>query len=155
MRAVAELLGIGTTEMVRKWVRQAEIDDGSRPGVSTEESAELKRLKRESAKFKRANGIRKAVRLSCGRTVRHEAPGVSRGGERPYLLGSRRSALMKHKGNRSPRTTGIGGKRPQKASRVGDSCASEGQPAFAGTPATASHAAQLQPPVIAHPSGVM
>jgi transposase-like protein len=73
--AVAELLGIGTTEMVRKWVRQAEIDDGSRPGVSTEESAEQKRLKRESAKSKRANGIRKATRLSCGRTVRHEAPG--------------------------------------------------------------------------------
>jgi transposase-like protein len=44
MRAVAESLGIGTTETVRKWVRQAEIADGSRPGVSTEESAELKRL---------------------------------------------------------------------------------------------------------------
>jgi transposase-like protein len=48
MRAVAELLGVGTTETVRKWVRQAQIDAGSRPGVSTEESAELKRLKREN-----------------------------------------------------------------------------------------------------------
>ena len=57
MRAVSELLGIGTTETVRKWVRQAEIDDGSRPGVSTEESGELKRLKRENAELKRANGI--------------------------------------------------------------------------------------------------
>ena len=61
MRAVSELLGIGTTETVRKWVRQAEIDDGSRPGVSTEESAELKRLKRENAELKRANGILKAA----------------------------------------------------------------------------------------------
>ena len=61
MRAVSELLGIGTTETVRKWVRQAEIDDGSRPGVSTEESGELKRLKRENAELKRANGILKAA----------------------------------------------------------------------------------------------
>ena len=61
MRAVAELLGVGTTETVRKWVRQAEIDDGSRPGVSTEESAELKRLKRENAELKRANAILKTA----------------------------------------------------------------------------------------------
>ena len=40
---------------------QAEIDDGSRPGVSTEESGELKRLKRENAELKRANGILKAA----------------------------------------------------------------------------------------------
>ena len=33
MRAVAELLGVGTTENARKWVRQAEIDDsGVSPG---------------------------------------------------------------------------------------------------------------------------
>ena len=57
MRAVSELLGVGTTETVRKWVRQAEIDTGSRPGVTTEESAELKRLKRENAELKRANVI--------------------------------------------------------------------------------------------------
>ena len=61
MRAVVELLGVGTTETVRKWVRQAEIDDGSRPGVSTEESAELKRLKRENAELKRANAILKTA----------------------------------------------------------------------------------------------
>ena len=61
MQAVAELLGVGTTETVRKWVRQAEIDDGSRPGVSTEESAELKRLKRENAELKRANAILKTA----------------------------------------------------------------------------------------------
>ena len=61
MRVVSELLGIGTTETVRKWVRRAEIDDGSRPGVSTEESAELRRLKRENSELKRANGILKAA----------------------------------------------------------------------------------------------
>ena len=61
MRAVSELLGVGTTETVRKWVRQAEIDDGSRPGVSTEESAELKRLNRENEELKRANAILKTA----------------------------------------------------------------------------------------------
>lgn len=61
MRAVSELLGIVTTETARKWVRRAETDDGSRPGVSAEESAELRRLKRENLELKRANGILKAA----------------------------------------------------------------------------------------------
>jgi transposase len=58
---VARLLGVGTAETVRKWVRQAEIDGGSRPGVSTDEFAELKRLKRENAELKRANSILKTA----------------------------------------------------------------------------------------------
>lgn len=61
MKAVADLLGVGTPETVRKWVRQGEIDGGTRPGVSTDESAELKRLRRENAELKRTNGILKAA----------------------------------------------------------------------------------------------
>ena len=57
MGRVAELLGVGTPETVRKWCRQAQVDSGKRPGVSTEEAAELKRLKRENAELKRANAI--------------------------------------------------------------------------------------------------
>ena len=34
-------------ETLRKWIRQAEIDEGSRPGVTREEQAEITRLKRE------------------------------------------------------------------------------------------------------------
>ena len=53
--------GIGTAETLRKWVRQAEVDAGQRPGVTSEESAEMKRLKRENAELRRANEILKAA----------------------------------------------------------------------------------------------
>jgi transposase len=61
MARVAELLGVGTAETVRKWCRQAEVDAGARPGVSSEDSAEVKRLKRENAELRRANAILKAA----------------------------------------------------------------------------------------------
>nr|WP_280186710.1 MULTISPECIES: IS3 family transposase [Nocardia] len=61
MRAVAELLGVGHPETVRGWVRQGEVDRGARPGVTTEESDELKRLRREIAELKRANAILKSA----------------------------------------------------------------------------------------------
>ena len=61
MTRVAELLGISTCETVRKWVRRAEVDQGARPGTPSEESAEMKRLKRENAELRRANAILKAA----------------------------------------------------------------------------------------------
>jgi transposase len=59
--AVAGKLGIGSAETLRKWVRQAEVDAGQRPGVTSEDSAEIKRLKRENAELRRANEILKAA----------------------------------------------------------------------------------------------
>jgi transposase len=59
--AVAQKLGIGTAETLRKWVRQAEVNAGQRPGVTSEESAEVRRLKRENAELRRANEILKAA----------------------------------------------------------------------------------------------
>lgn len=38
MKAVAQKLGIGTTETLRMWVRQDQVDAGVRPGVTTEET---------------------------------------------------------------------------------------------------------------------
>lgn len=42
-------------------MHQAEVDGGARPGVSTEESAQVKALKREVAELRRANEILKAA----------------------------------------------------------------------------------------------
>ena len=66
MTRVAQLLGGGTPETVRKWVRQAQVDAGGRPGTTTEESAEVRRLKRENAELKRANSILKAASAYVG-----------------------------------------------------------------------------------------
>lgn len=63
MKRIAPLLGIGTAETLRKWQRQAQVDAGARDGVSTGESAELHRLRREVAELKRANAILQAA--SC------------------------------------------------------------------------------------------
>jgi transposase len=58
---VAELLGVGTEETVLNWVRQAEIDGGLKEGVTSDEKEEIKRLRRENAELKRANGILRAA----------------------------------------------------------------------------------------------
>jgi transposase len=58
---VAELLGVTSAETVRQWVRRAEVEAGARPGTTSEESAEVKRLRRENAELRRANAILKAA----------------------------------------------------------------------------------------------
>ena len=58
IRSVGEKLGIAT-EALRRWVRQAERDTGQRPGLTTTEREELKRLQRENVELKRANEILK------------------------------------------------------------------------------------------------
>ncbi|WP_145887982.1 IS3 family transposase [Streptomyces sp. BK340] len=61
MKAVAAKLGIGAAETVRTWVRKAEVDAGRRPGTTSEEAAEIKRLRAENAELRRANEILKAA----------------------------------------------------------------------------------------------
>ena len=64
IQRVSPLLGIGSAETLRKWVRQAEADAGAAGGVGgvgTAESEELRRLPREVAELKRANSILKAA----------------------------------------------------------------------------------------------
>jgi transposase len=56
VRRVAEQLGYGV-ESVRSWVKQAEVDDGVRPGVTTSESERVKDLEQEVRELRRANEI--------------------------------------------------------------------------------------------------
>jgi transposase len=56
IRHVGAKLGVGP-ETLRKWRRRAEVDSGARPGVTSEEVAEIKKLKRENAELRRANDI--------------------------------------------------------------------------------------------------
>jgi transposase len=58
---ICDLLGIGTTETVLSWVRQSEVDGGVRDGMTSEQIEEVRRLKREVAELKRANGILRAA----------------------------------------------------------------------------------------------
>jgi transposase len=57
---VADQLGINR-ETLRNWVRQAEIDDGQRPGVTTQEQQRIAELEREVRELRRANEILKAA----------------------------------------------------------------------------------------------
>ena len=61
IESVATKLGIGSTETLRKWIRKAEVDAGVRPGVTSEESAEVRRLRAEVRELRRANEILKAA----------------------------------------------------------------------------------------------
>ena len=63
--SVAAKIGV-SGETLRKWVRQAEVDGGQRSGLTSEDVAEIKRLKREVAELRRANEILKAAAAFFG-----------------------------------------------------------------------------------------
>ena len=56
IRRIADQLGVHP-EALRNWVRQAEIDDGVRPGTTTDEAQRLAELEREVRELRRANEI--------------------------------------------------------------------------------------------------
>jgi len=62
---VARQLGVGT-ESLRQWVKQDEIEAGLRPGLTTEERDELKRLRKENRELQRANDILQAAAVFFG-----------------------------------------------------------------------------------------
>jgi transposase-like protein len=65
VRRVAEQLGYGV-ESVRTWVKQADIDDGARPGVTSQESEQVKALEQEVRELRRANEILKRAAVFFG-----------------------------------------------------------------------------------------
>ena len=56
IRRVADQLGIGV-ESLRNWVKQAEVDAGEKPGVTTAEAGRIKELEQELKELRRANAI--------------------------------------------------------------------------------------------------
>ena len=70
---VARQLGIGS-ESLRSWVRQAEVDSGQRPGVSTEERRRIAELERENRELRRANEILKAASAFFARELDPRPP---------------------------------------------------------------------------------
>ena len=53
---VGALLGLNS-ETLRGWIEREEVNDGQRPGVTDEQSAELRALRKENAELRRANEI--------------------------------------------------------------------------------------------------
>lgn len=49
--AAARRCGVGP-ESVRRWVRRAQVDAGDRPGATSNENAEIKRLKAENRRLR-------------------------------------------------------------------------------------------------------
>ena len=58
MTAISAKLGM-PPETLRIWVRRTEIDEGTRPGTTTEDQKKIKDLEREVKELKRANEILK------------------------------------------------------------------------------------------------
>lgn len=58
--AVAKKVGVGR-ETTRRWLVQADINAGSRAGVTSDEQAEIKKLKAENRRLREDNEILKAA----------------------------------------------------------------------------------------------
>lgn len=58
IQRVADQIGCGV-ESLRTWVKQADIDEGVEPGVSTTEAKRIKDLEQENRELRRANDLLK------------------------------------------------------------------------------------------------
>ncbi len=65
---VARQLGVGT-ESLRLWLKQAEVDAGLKPGVTTVEHDELVALRKENKELRRANDILQAAATFFGNST--------------------------------------------------------------------------------------
>jgi transposase len=71
--SVSEKLGL-KAETLRKWIRQAEVDEGSRPGVSSVDAQRIKELERENRELRRTNEILKSATAYFARELDPHRP---------------------------------------------------------------------------------
>jgi transposase len=71
--SIAESFGM-TSETLRSWVREAEVDDRRRPGMTTAEAERIKELERENRELHRANEIRKTASAFFARELDPQPP---------------------------------------------------------------------------------
>ena len=70
---IAVQLGLGS-ETLRHWVKQAEIDKGERPGVTTKDQQRIAELGKENRELRRANEILKAASAFFARELDPRLP---------------------------------------------------------------------------------
>ena len=73
IQSIAEKLKVNH-ESLRIWVRKAETDAGTRPGLTTDERAKMKELEREVKELRRANEILKAASAFFARELDQQPP---------------------------------------------------------------------------------
>jgi transposase len=71
--SVAEKLDLNR-ETLRLWVRRAEVDEGRRPGLTSDERARMRELEREVKELRRANEILKAASAFFARELDPRPP---------------------------------------------------------------------------------
>ena len=60
IRRIADELGVHP-EALRTWVKKAQIDQGTRPGTTTDEAQRIKELEKEIRELRRAKAIPKST----------------------------------------------------------------------------------------------
>ena len=78
IQTVSSRMGV-SAESVRKWVRQAEVKAGLRPGASESENAEIRRLQKEVAESRSTNDILRTASAFFAPAGRADRTSIVRG----------------------------------------------------------------------------
>jgi transposase len=73
IRSIAVKVGVWA-ETPRRWVRQAEVDGGVRPGSTSSDTRRIRDLERENRELRRANEILKAASVFFARELDPRPP---------------------------------------------------------------------------------